>query len=175
LPGNWRHRSGCFGLELLKSSKQRIGSCFVEETKLRSVLAIALWFLLGGITVIAGFARVVNPSQADQEVQVIEVSAKKYEYSPSPIRVKRGAKVQLRITALDRAHGFKINLSPDESDQKSQPGLVFSSQEDCFKLEKGIPTVVEFVARTAGTYSFHCCNRCGIGHGGMKGQLVVEP
>jgi cytochrome c oxidase subunit II len=125
--------------------------------------------------VTAGFARAANSSQADQEVQVIEVSAKKYEYSPSPIRVKRGAKVQLRITSLDKTHGFKINLSPDGSDKSAEPGLVFSSNDDCFKLEKGVPTVVEFVARTAGTYSFHCCNRCGIGHGGMKGQLVVEP
>jgi cytochrome c oxidase subunit II len=149
------------------------GCCFQGGVKLRSGLRIASLFLLGGLTVTAGF--VANPSQADQEVQVIEVSAKKYEYTPSPIRVKRGARVQLRITSLDKTHGFKINLSPDGSDQKSQPGLVFSSNEDCFKLEKGVPTVVEFVARTPGTYSFHCCNRCGIGHGGMKGQLVVEP
>jgi len=142
---------------------------------LRSVLRTASLFLLGGLTVTASLARVENASQADQEVQVIEVSAKKYEYSPSPIRVKRGAKVQLRITSLDKTHGFKINLSPDGSDKNSEPGLVFSSNDDCFKLEKGVPTVVEFVARTPGTYSFHCCNRCGIGHGGMKGQLVVEP
>ena len=141
---------------------------------MRSVLRIASLFLLGGLTVTAGFARVPNTSQADQEVQVIEVSAKKYEYSPSPIRVKRGAKVQLRITSLDKTHGFKINLSPDGSDKKSEPGLVLSSNDDCFKLEKGLPTVVEFVARTPGTYSFHCCNRCGIGHGGMKDQLIVE-
>jgi cytochrome c oxidase subunit II len=139
------------------------------------VLRTASLFLLGGLTVTASLARVENASQADQEVQVIEVSAKKYEYSPSPIRVKRGVKVQLRITSLDKTHGFKINLSPDGSDKKSEPGLVFSSTDDCFKLEKGVPTVVEFVARTPGTYSFHCCNRCGIGHGGMKGQLVVEP
>jgi len=124
--------------------------------------------------VTAGFARLT--SQAAQEVQVIEMTAKKYEYSPSPLRVKRGAKVQLRITALDRTHGFKINLSPDGSDKKSDLGLIFNSNnDDCFKLEKGVPTVVEFVARTPGTYSFHCCNRCGIGHGGMKGQIVVEP
>jgi heme/copper-type cytochrome/quinol oxidase subunit 2 len=118
--------------------------------------------------VTAGFARLT--SQAAQEVQVIDMTARKYEYSPSPLRVKRGAKVQLRITALDRAHGFKINLSPDGSDKKSD-----SNNDDCFKLEKGVPTVVEFVARTPGTYSFHCCNRCGIGHGGMKGRIVVEP
>ena len=103
------------------------------------------------------------------------MSAKKYEFSPSPIRVKQGAKVQLRITALDRTHGFKINLNPDGSDLKGNPGLVFSSNEDCFKLEKGIPSVVQFVTRTPGTYSFHCCNRCGLGHGAMKGQLIVEP
>jgi len=121
-----------------------------------------------------GFARLT--SQAAQEVQVIEMTAKKYEYSPSPPRVKRGAKIQLRITALDRTHGFKINLSPDGSDKKSDLGVIFSSNnDDCFELEKGVPTVVEFVARTPGTYSFHCCNRCGLGHGGMKGQMVVEP
>ncbi len=141
---------------------------------MRSVFRIAWLLLLSGLTATAGFARLT--SQAAQEVQVIEMTAKKYEYSPSPLRVKRGAKVQLRITALDRTHGFKINLSPDGSDKKSDLGLIFSSNnDDCFKLEKGVPTVVEFVAHTPGTYSFHCCDRCGIGHGGMKGQIVVEP
>jgi cytochrome c oxidase subunit 2 len=133
-------------------------------------------FLLCGLTVTAGLARLTNTSQADQDVQVIEVAAKKYEYTPSPIPVKRGVKVRLRITSLDKTHGFKINLSPDDSDKKNDSGLIFSSNnDDCFKLEKGLPTVVEFVARTPGTYSFHCCNRCGIGHGGMKGEIVVEP
>ncbi len=151
----------------------RIGCCFHGGIKLRSVFRIAWLFLLSGLTVTAGFAQLT--SQAAQ-VQVIEMTARKYEYNPSPLRVKRGAKVQLRITALDRTHGFKINLSPDGSDTKSGLGLIFSSNnDDCFKLEKGAPTVVEFVARTPGTYSFHCCNRCGIGHGGMKGQIVVEP
>ena len=141
---------------------------------MRSVFRIAWLLLLSGLTATAGFARLT--SQAAQEVQVIEMTAKKYEYSPSPLRVKRGAKVQLRITALDRTHGFKINLSPDGSDKKSDLGLILgSNNDDCFKLEKGVPTAVEFVARTPGTYSFHCCDRCGIGHGGMKGQIVVEP
>jgi heme/copper-type cytochrome/quinol oxidase subunit 2 len=139
------------------------------------ILRIALLLVLSGVAVTAGFGEKLNTSQADQDIQVIEMSAKKYEFSSSPVRVKRGAKVQLRITALDRTHGFKINLNPDGSDQKSNPGLIFSSNEDCLKLEKGIPTVVQFVARTPGTYSFHCCNRCGLGHGGMKGQLIVEP
>jgi cytochrome c oxidase subunit II len=140
-----------------------------------TVLQITWLFLLGCFAVTGDIARLAATAQPAQDVQVIEVTAKKYEYSPSPIRVKQGIKVQLRITSLDKTHGFKINLYPDGSDAKGDAGLVFSSNEECYRLENGTPTVVEFVARTAGTYSFHCCNRCGLGHGGMKGQLIVEP
>jgi cytochrome c oxidase subunit 2 len=143
--------------------------------KLNSVLRIVFSFLVGLFAAAAGFAPLANTAQADQDVQIIEVTAKKYEYAPSPIHVRRGAQVQLKITSLDKTHGFKINLYPDGSDGKGDPGLLFSSNEDCFKIEKGAPTLVQFVARTPGTYSFHCCNRCGINHGGMKGQLIVEP
>jgi cytochrome c oxidase subunit 2 len=140
-----------------------------------TALQITWLFLLSWFAASGDIARLAATAQPAQDVQVIEVTAKKYEYSPSPIRVKQGIKVQLRITSLDKTHGFKINLYPDGSDAKGDPGLVFSSNEECFRLENGTPTVVEFVGRTAGTYSFHCCNRCGLGHGGMKGQLIVEP
>jgi cytochrome c oxidase subunit II len=140
-----------------------------------SVSRIACLFFLCWFAATGDFARLADTSQAARDMQIIEVTAKKYEYAPSPIRVKQGAKVQLKITSLDKTHGFKINLFPDGSDAKDDPGLIFSSNEDCFKIEKGASTVVQFVARTTGTYSFHCCNRCGIGHGGMKGQIIVEP
>jgi len=110
-----------------------------------------------------------------QNPQVIEVTAKKYEFNPSPIRVKQGSNVQLKITAVDTSHGIKFNLYPDGVKSSGAPGLVFASKEDCFKLEKGASTTVEFEAKTAGTYSFKCCKFCGMGHGGMKGKLVVEP
>jgi heme/copper-type cytochrome/quinol oxidase subunit 2 len=132
-------------------------------------------FLAVGFSIVGGFASPTKAPQADQNTLIIEVTAKKYEFNPSPIHVKQGTKVQLKITAQDREHGFKINLYPDGSDTKGDPGLVFTSKEDCFKIEKSSPTVVEFVAHTPGTYSFKCCTRCGLGHGRMKGQLVVEP
>ena len=132
-------------------------------------------FVAAGFCVAGGFARPANAPQADQNVQAIEVTAKKYEFNPSPIHVKQGAKVQLKITAQDHTHGFKIGLYPDGAPTKGDPGLVFTSKEDCYEIKQGSPVVVEFVAHTAGTYSFKCCKHCGLGHGGMKGQLIVEP
>lgn len=132
-------------------------------------------FLAFSFSVAQGFAGPTNPPQTNQDVRVIEVTAKKYEFNPSPIHVKQGTKVRLKITSLDRKHGFKINLYPDGSEAKGDPGLVFSSNEDCFEIGEGAPAVVELVARTPGTYSFKCCKHCGLGHGGMKGQLIVEP
>jgi cytochrome c oxidase subunit II len=110
----------------------------------------------------------------DQNVQVIEVTAKKYEFSPAPIRVKAGTKVQLKITAVDHDHGFAVSTVPEGAKKGDKPGLIFSSLQECVQLKKGETTVVEFVAQTPGTYPFHCCHVCGIHHKSMKSEIVVE-
>ena len=110
----------------------------------------------------------------DQTIQVVELTAKKFEYSPAPVHVKTGTKVQLKITAIDHDHGFKIAAVPDGSEPKNKPGLFFSSLQDCWQLKKGETTIIEFVAQAPGTYTFKCCHTCGLGHRGMKSQLVVE-
>jgi cytochrome c oxidase subunit 2 len=109
-----------------------------------------------------------------QETQAIEVTAKKYEYSPAPIHIKRGTKVQLKITAADHDHGFKIAALPDGAAPDATPGLVFVSAQDCWQLKKGETTTIEFVAQTEGKYTFRCCHTCGLGHRGMKGQVLVD-
>ena len=111
----------------------------------------------------------------DQETQVIELTAKKYEYSPSPVHVKAGTKVELKITATDHDHGFKIGTTPDGVEQSTTPGLVFASSQDCWLLKKGETTTIEFLAQTTGTYTFKCCHICGLGHRNMKGQIIVGP
>jgi cytochrome c oxidase subunit 2 len=116
----------------------------------------------------------IRISAQNRDVQVIEVTAKKYDYSPEPVHVKRGMKVQLKITATNHDHGFKIATFPDGAAQNGTPGLVFAAAQDCWQLKKGETTTIEFLAQTAGTYTFRCCHTCGVGHRGMKGELVVD-
>ena len=95
---------------------------------------------------------------AEEAVQEVRVSAKKYEYNPNEIRVRAGARVRLVLTAEDRTHGFELESLKIKE-----------------KILKGKETVVEFVAPEPGTYEFKCSVFCGFGHRGMKGKLIVEP
>jgi cytochrome c oxidase subunit II len=113
-------------------------------------------------------------SAQEQKTQVIELTAKKYEFTGSPVHVKAGTKVQLKITASDHDHGFKIYPTPDGVDSNGPAGLVFASAQECWQLKKGETTTIEFLAQSPGTYTFKCCHTCGLGHKGMKGQLVVD-
>jgi cytochrome c oxidase subunit II len=142
----------------------------MKSTLLLSIAVAAMLTLTGDVV-----ARSSNPSLASRDdVQVITVTAKKYEFDPSPIRVKQGTKVQLKITATDHAHGISIQEVAN-GDSNGKPGLVFSSARGCVKIEEGQTATVEFVAQTPGTYSFRCCVHCGWHHRGMKGEIIVEP
>lgn len=140
------------------------------KTRAWLVLSFSFGFLLAS-------TNLLRPGSAlaqDQAIHVIEVTAKKFEYSPSPVHVNAGTKVQLKITAIDHDHGFKIAAVPGGSESDNKSGLLFSSPQDCWQLKKGETTTIEFVAQERGTYTFKCCHTCGLGHRGMKSQLVVD-
>jgi cytochrome c oxidase subunit 2 len=109
--------------------------------------------LLAAAALLLSYARPVPA----QNVNEIKMTAKKYEFNPSVIKVKQGDQVRLQITALDHDHGFKLEAYDIDK-----------------LLPKGQTTTVEFTADKAGTFPFHCSHFCGLGHKGMKGQLVVE-
>jgi cytochrome c oxidase subunit II len=132
-------------------------------------------YLLITLLSLASALGLATSSSAAQEVQVIKVTAKKYEFNPSPIHVKQGTKVRLEITATDHAHGFKITPYVEGSEDHAHPGLVFSAAQECYRIEKDQTATVEFLAQTPGTYPFSCCVRCGVHHGSMKGELIVDP
>ena len=90
--------------------------------------------------------------------RVIKVTAKKFEFTPSEIHVKKGEHVVLELTALDRKHGFKL------------PELGIRTD-----VPPGGTSRVELTPEKAGRFAFACDVFCGDGHEDMVGTLVVDP
>jgi heme/copper-type cytochrome/quinol oxidase subunit 2 len=111
----------------------------------------------------------------EQPPQIMQVSAGNFAFTPPVVHVKVGQNIQLQVTTTDKTHGIRISPFPDGASKSTPPGLEFLYGEDCWKIEKGETVRIEFVAHTAGTYSFTCCKQCGSGHKRMKGQIVAEP
>ena len=150
-------------------------SSFANHSRKRANRLILLLGLTAFLVVLGFYRLQSRPIMAQaQQVQVVELKAKKYEFDPSPVHVKAGMKVQLKITAIDHDHGFRIATYPDGKESSGAPGLVFTSAQDCWLLKKGENTTIEFMAQTPGTYTFHCCHFCGMGHKGMHTELIVE-
>jgi cytochrome c oxidase subunit 2 len=86
----------------------------------------------------------------------IEVSAKRFAYSPAEITVKKGEPVVLVLTSEDVTHGLKfkeLNLNA--------------------KIAKGKPAEVAFTPDKTGDFVGHCSVFCGSGHGSMTLTLHV--
>jgi cytochrome c oxidase subunit 2 len=108
---------------------------------------------------ISSFVSIVPAAeQPGQTERVIKITAKKFEYSPNEIRIKKGVPVVLEFTSLDRVHGFTV---PDLGGIRAT-------------IEPGKATQVHITAPKAGTYEFHCDLFCGDGHEGMTGKIIVE-
>ncbi len=123
----------------------------MRETRTKFILLVVLLATLFVPRAVAQTSTTVT------ETHEIQMTAKKYQFSPNPITVKKGEHVKLVITALDRNHGFKLSAYKIKQE-----------------LKKGQPTTIEFVADQAGTFPFECSDFCGIGHPRMKGKLVVQ-
>jgi len=139
----------------------------------RKVLLSAAALL--GVSMLAHWAAFAQAPGDRTAPQVIEISAKKYEFTPSEIHVKKGTHVELRVHSEDATHGVKLDLYPEGAADKSMPGLLFDRPDENGKVKKGIDQVLDFMAQEPGTYDFKCAKFCGFGHDKMKGQLIVDP
>ena len=101
-------------------------------------------------------AGVPNKVQA-QEPRVIEITAKRYEFTPNTVTLKKGETVKLRLHSEDVIHGFFSR--PLKLDETIEPG-------------KTVDVVV--TPQTAGTFKTICDHFCGAGHGNMAMTIVVE-
>src|SRR4029453_17344285 len=118
-----------------------------------SVTALVFFTAVGMTAGGRRFATAAVPAGAEQ---VVRMTAKKFEYTPSEITLKKGVPVILEITAVDRDHGFKIPELGVRADLKS-----------------GEVTRVRIVPDRTGTFEFRCDVFCGSGHEDMSGEIVV--
>jgi cytochrome c oxidase subunit II len=114
-------------------------------------------FLLGtavlGFSAVCGFAA----SQPQAKTKVISVVAKKFEYSPSEIRLKMGETVVLELISQDVVMGFN---APD-----------FKTRAD---IIPGVKTRVSLTPNKVGEFTFYCDIFCGDGHENMTGTIIVS-
>ncbi len=92
-----------------------------------------------------------------QEPKVIELTAKRFEFVPGQITLKKGEPVVLRITSKDVTHG--LYLKPLGIDADIQPGKT---------------TEIPVTPQAAGRFTAICDHFCGSGHGNMHLVVVVE-
>jgi cytochrome c oxidase subunit 2 len=135
-------------------------------------LALAI---IGAASISLGIAAApARVPQHDAPTKTIELSAKKYEFSPAEIRVPKGTRVELKVHSVDDTHGVKIDVYPEGAKDKGAPGLLLDHPDQNGKVSKGEDQVLDFVAAVPGTYDFKCAKFCGFGHDKMKAELIVE-
>jgi cytochrome c oxidase subunit 2 len=94
--------------------------------------------------------RAASPARAADGARRIEVTAKRFEYIPAEITVKKGEPVVLVLHSTDVAHGIKFA----ELNLKADIGTAGTSE-------------LAFTPDKAGTFVGHCSHFCGSGHGTM--------
>jgi cytochrome c oxidase subunit 2 len=90
-------------------------------------------------------------SHAQDPPRRIEITAKRFEFSPSEITLKKGEPVIVVLTSKDVQHGLKL-------DAFNQVVLA----------KKGESSQVGFTPAETGTFVAQCASFCGSGHGSMK-------
>jgi cytochrome c oxidase subunit II len=88
----------------------------------------------------------------------IEITAKRFDFSPSEITLKKGEPVVLVLTSADVSHGLR-----------------FRDLDLNLKAGKGQTAQIGFTPTKTGDFVGQCSVFCGTGHGRMKLTLhVVE-
>jgi cytochrome c oxidase subunit 2 len=126
--------------------------------KTTTISKIVSTILLAGVCEIGlvGMPATINLTRASDSPKVIEISAKKFDFTPSQITLKKGEPVILRLHSSDRVHGFMskaLNIDTDIPNDTAKD--------------------VAITPDTAGDFTVICDHYCGTGHGGMKMNITV--
>ena len=133
---------------------KKIVSTVTSTILLAGVCALGLAFVPSAIN-LANAQQAANAA-TEPTPKVVEISAKKFEFSPAQITLKKGEPVILRLSSSDRVHGFMSKPLKIDTD-----------------IPAGASTDVNVTPDTAGDFTIICDHYCGTGHGNMKLKVTV--
>lgn len=117
------------------------------------VLIRALAILLSSSAILLGDVR----RGIAKDVPVVDITAKRFAFSPDQITLKKGKTVKLRLRSEDVTHGFFLRpLKLDE------------------EIPAGGTAELLVTPQQTGTFTTICDHFCGANHGNMNMTIIVE-
>ncbi len=104
------------------------------------------------LALLAGSARA-----AAEDPVLVNITARRFQFTPSEVKLKQGQTAKLELRSEDVVHGFFMKALG--IDTEIQPGKT---------------TEVVVTPTAPGRYTTICHHFCGSGHGNMKMTIVVE-
>ncbi len=105
----------------------------------------------------AALAAAAAAAPRAQEPRVVEIAAKRFQFTPNAVTLKKDEPVILRLHSEDVTHGF------------FQRALGINTT-----IPPGKTTDVALTPHEAGKFMIICHHFCGAGHGGMNMTVTVE-
>ncbi len=137
------------------------------------------WLLIG-LGLIAALAApwLIRLNPPAPQTRTIELTARRFAYSPARIVVNRGDTVVIKATSADVTHGFLLDGYDVEAVIKPQ-GLIFQKytwedDDGAVKADWDKVPAIEFVTDKSGKFAWRCNQTCGTLHPFMTGELVVR-
>ena len=97
--------------------------------------------------------------ESDSKIRKVRISAERFHFIPSRVRVKKGTILEIELSSQDTFHGFRIP----------------KAEVDVTIPARGQGKVkIRFRARKTGNFPFECSRPCGAGHNMMRGTIIVE-
>lgn len=121
----------------------------IDKKALRVAVAAA-------VVALGSLGAYVATQSAEPKEKVIKITAKKFNYTPGEVKLKKGVPVILEFRSQDVLMGFNL---PD-----------FNVRAD---IVPGKVTCLRLVPDKTGTFIFLCDVFCGSGHEEMNGKLTV--
>lgn len=96
------------------------------------------------------------PARGDGAIKTVEITAKRFEFSPNKVTLKKGETVKIHVTSQDVTHGLFLRALKIDTD-----------------IPAGQSVDVTVTPTQVGSFTAICHHFCGAGHGNMKMTFEV--